>query len=83
MATETGKKEYQELLQRTENYAEQVRKLLANAVNDILAFTTSVPHLEERSSAHKRGKRLWPESRRPGGLESHRASGADPLRRLF
>ena len=47
MATETGKKEYQELLQRTENYAEQVRKLLANAVNDILAFTTSVPHLEE------------------------------------
>lgn len=47
MATETGKKEYQELLQRTENYAEQVRKLFANAVNDILAFTTSVPHLEE------------------------------------
>ena len=47
MATETGKKEYQALLHRTEGYAEQVRKLFANAVNDILALTTSVPHLEE------------------------------------
>lgn len=47
MATETGKKEYQALLHRTEGYAEQVRKLFANAVNDILSLTTSVPHLEE------------------------------------
>lgn len=47
MATETGKKEYQALLNRTEGYAEQVRKLFAGAVNDILALTTSVPHLDE------------------------------------
>lgn len=46
MAT-NSKKEYQELLNRTESYAEQVRKLFANAVNDILALTTSVPHLED------------------------------------
>ena len=42
-----GKKEYQALLFRTEGYAEQVRKLFAKAVNDILAFTTSVPQLED------------------------------------
>lgn len=47
MATETGKKEYQKLLYRTEAYAEQVRILFARAVNDILALTTSVPHLED------------------------------------
>lgn len=47
MATETGKKEYQKLLYRTEAYAEQVRILFARAVNDILSLTTSVPHLED------------------------------------
>lgn len=47
MATETGKKEYLALLNRTEGYAEQVRKLFAGAVNDILALTSSVPHLED------------------------------------
>lgn len=47
MATETGKKEYLALLNRTEGYAEQVRKLFAGAVNDILALTSSVPHLDE------------------------------------
>lgn len=47
MATETGKKEYLALLNRTERYAEQVRKLFAGAVNDILALTSSVPHLDE------------------------------------
>lgn len=46
MAT-NSKKEYQELLNRTESYAEQVRTLFARAVNDILALTTSVPHLED------------------------------------
>lgn len=46
MAT-NSKKEYQELLNRTESYAEQVRILFARAVNDILALTTSVPHLED------------------------------------
>ena len=47
MTTETGKKEYLALLNRTEGYAEQVRKLFAGAVNDILALTSSVPHLDE------------------------------------
>ena len=47
MATETGKKEYLALLNRTERYAEQVRKLFAGAVNDILALTSSVSHLDE------------------------------------
>ena len=47
MATETGKKEYLALLNRTERYAEQVRKLFAVAVNDILALTSSVPHLDD------------------------------------
>lgn len=47
MTIETGKKEYQALLNRTEGYAERVRKLFANAVNDILAFTSSIPHLDE------------------------------------
>ncbi len=42
-----GKKEYQALLVRTEGYAEQVRKLFAKTVNDILAITTSVPQLED------------------------------------
>lgn len=47
MVTETGKKEYLALLNRTERYAEQVRKLFAVAVNDILALTSSVPHLDD------------------------------------
>lgn len=47
MTTETGKKEYLALLNRTEGYAEQVRKLFAGAVNDILALTSFVPHLDE------------------------------------
>jgi hypothetical protein len=47
MKQNTGKKEYQALLYRTETYAEQVRVLFANAVNDILSFSSSVPSLED------------------------------------
>ena len=47
MIQNTGKKEYQALLNRTEKYAEQVRVLFANAVNDILSFSSSVPSLED------------------------------------
>lgn len=47
MKRETGKKEYQALLYRTETYAEQVRVLFANAVNDILSFSSSVTSLED------------------------------------
>lgn len=47
MRQNTGKKEYQALLNRTEKYAEQVRVLFANAVNDILSFSSSVPSLED------------------------------------
>lgn len=47
MAGVSGKEEYQALLNRTEKYAGQVRKLFAKAVNDILALTTTVPHLDD------------------------------------
>lgn len=47
MAGVSGKEEYQALLNRTEKYARQVRKLFAKAVNDILALTTTVPHLDD------------------------------------
>lgn len=47
MKQDTGKKEYQALLYRTETYAEQVRVLFANAVNDILSFSSSVTSLED------------------------------------
>lgn len=47
MKQNTGKKEYQALLYRTETYAEQVRVLFANAVNDILSFSSSVTSLED------------------------------------
>ena len=47
MIQNTGKKEYQALLNRTEKYAEQVRVLFTNAVNDILSFSSSVPSLED------------------------------------
>ena len=47
MRQNTGKKEYKALLYRTERYAEQVRVLFANAVNDILSFSSSVSSLED------------------------------------
>ena len=41
------KSETAKRIQRTEAYAEKVRKMFAQAVNEILAFNKSVPKLDE------------------------------------